>query len=39
MVGQVLHRFGLRRGHLELMPPGSVALCLSLRIRSLCRYE
>lgn len=39
MVGQVRHRFGLRRGRLELMPLGSVALCLSLRIRSLCRCE
>ena len=34
MVAQVLHRVGLRSGHLELMSLGSVALCLSMWIRA-----
>jgi hypothetical protein len=34
MVGQALHRVGLRSGHLEAMSLGSVALCLGLWIRA-----
>jgi hypothetical protein len=34
VVGQALHRAGLRSGHLELMSLGSVALCLGLWIRA-----
>ena len=34
MVSQVLHRVGLRSGHLEVMSLGSVALCLGLWIRA-----
>jgi hypothetical protein len=34
MVGQVLHRAGLRSGHFEVMSLGSVALCLGLWIRA-----
>lgn len=34
MVGQALHRVGLRSGHLELISLGSVALCLALWIRA-----
>jgi hypothetical protein len=34
MLSQVLHRCGLRSGHLELMSLGSVALCLGLWIRA-----
>jgi hypothetical protein len=34
MVSQVLHRAGLRSGHLEAMSLGSVALCLGLWIRA-----
>ncbi len=34
MVGQLLHRAGLRSGHLEVMSLGSVALCLGLWIRA-----
>lgn len=34
MVGQVLHRVGLRSAHLELISLGSIALCLGLWIRA-----
>jgi hypothetical protein len=34
MVGQALHRVGLRSRHLEAMSLGSVALCLGLWIRA-----
>ena len=34
MVGQMLHRAGLRSGYLEIASLGSVALCLGLWIRA-----
>jgi hypothetical protein len=34
MVGQVLHRAGLRSAHFEIMSLGAVALCLGLWIRA-----
>ncbi|MGH3937461.1 MAG: hypothetical protein ACRDTG_02330 [Pseudonocardiaceae bacterium] len=34
MLGQMLHRAGMRSGHLELASLGSVALCLGLWIRA-----
>jgi hypothetical protein len=34
MVGQLLHRVGLRSGHLEAMSLGAVGLCIGLWIRA-----
>jgi hypothetical protein len=34
MIGQVLHRAGLRSAHFEIMSLGAVALCLGLWIRA-----
>jgi hypothetical protein len=39
MVGQVLHRAGLRSRHFEVMSLGSVALCLGLRAKTVDQDE